>query len=102
MSIINLSDDWKSGQAIAALIDALAPGLCSIDNLAWNESNSLSNTKDVMKLAKDWLGIQQFVSSDELNLGIVDERSMMLYLSQFPLAKLRSNAPLRVQRHSNK
>lgn len=55
-----------------------------------------------MTLANEWLDIHLFVTPNELTDGLVDEKSLMVYLAQFPTAKLRSGAPLRAQRSSNR
>lgn len=80
--------------AIGALINAIAPGLCCDWN-TWNDSNYLKNTQDVMSLAQEWLDIQLFITPEELINGLVTEKSLLTYLYQFPVAKLRSGAPLR-------
>lgn len=90
-----------NGIALGALLDSIAPGLCS-DWDTWDSINSKINTETGMELANEWLDIQLFITPDDLHSGTVDEKSLMIYLSQFPTAKLRPGAPLRVQRHSNK
>lgn len=90
-----------NGVALGALLDSVAPGLCS-DWGTWDGMNSQINTKVAMELGNEWLDIQLFVTPDELCSKAADEKSLMIYLSQFPTAKLRSGAPLRAQRHSNK
>lgn len=101
MAITNLTSDWASGVAIGALLDSIAPGLCP-DWDTWNDLNTKINAKEAMELGNEWLDIQLFITPDELCSGATDEKSLMIYLSQFPTAKLRSGAPLRAQRHSNR
>lgn len=86
---------------MVALINSIAPGLCDNHEL-WNEQNRQKYTKESMKLAYEWLDIQIFIRSNELLDGKVGEKSNMIYLSQFPTAKLRPGAPLRAHRLSNK
>lgn len=54
--IKNLTTDWNDGTVIAALVDAMAPGLMP----DWNEldpENAVENATRAMKLAEDWLGV---------------------------------------------
>ena len=54
--IKNLTTDWNDGTVIAALVDAIAPGLMP----DWNEldpENAVENATRAMKLAEDWLGV---------------------------------------------
>lgn len=99
--ITNFTTDWVNGVALGALLDSIAPGLCS-DWDAWDRMNSENNTKMALELGNEWMDIQLFIKPDEICTGAADEKSLMIYLSQFPTAKLRSGAPLRARRHSNK
>lgn len=101
LSIQNFSTDWKNGTAIGALINAIAPGLC-VDWNTWNITNYLKNTQEAMQLAKDWLDIQMFVTAEEVIAGKATEKCFLIYLCQFPMAKLRSGAPLRAKYISNR
>ncbi|XP_013793707.1 filamin-A-like [Limulus polyphemus] len=47
-----------------------------------------------MTLANDWLNVPQLIKPEDVVDPNVDELSMMTYLSQFPNAKLKPNAPL--------
>ncbi|KAL1436102.1 hypothetical protein MTO96_010848 [Rhipicephalus appendiculatus] len=94
--INNFTSDWNDGQAVGALVDALAPGLCP-DWASWDPKNALRNAKEAMDLASEWLGVPQLVTPEEMVNPKVDELSMMTYLSQFPNAKLKDKAPLRLQ-----
>lgn len=101
LAITNFTSDWRDGRAIGALINAIAPGLCA-DHTTWIDKNALNNTIEAMTLARDWLGIQMFILPDELIDGFLNEKVSMTYLSQFTTAKLRSGAPLRAKRSSNR
>lgn len=101
ITITNFTSDWKDGKAIGALINAIAPGLCA-DYRMCSDSNSLSNTIESMTLAKNWLGIEMFILPEELVNGNVTEKCLIIYLNQFTTAKLRSGAPLRAKRCSNR
>lgn len=90
----NFTTDWNDGRAIGALVDACAPGLCP-DWKTWTPDEAQKNAAEALKLAEDWLDIPQLVRPKEMCNRKVDELSMMTYLSQFPCAKLRENAPLR-------
>lgn len=101
LSITNFTSNWRDGKAIGALINAIAPGLCA-DQTTWNDKNCLTNTIEAMTLARDWLDIEMFIHAEELISGYVNDRTLITYLSQFTMAKLRSGAPLRAKRFSNR
>lgn len=90
----NFTHDWNDGKAIGALVDALAPGLCP-DWKSWKPEDNVKNVTEALQLAEDWLDIPQLIRPKEMCNRKVDELSMMTYLSQFPGAKLKENAPLR-------
>ena len=52
----NLTTDWNDGTMIAAVVDAVAPGLCP-EHMDMNPENALENANTAMKLAEDWLGV---------------------------------------------
>lgn len=101
LSITNFTSDWIDGKAVSALINSIAPGL-SADHTTWNEKNLLNNLTDSMALARDWLDIQMLISPEELINGHASDKVLMVYLCQFTTAKLRSGAPLRAKRYSNR
>lgn len=101
LSITNFTLDWKDGKAIAALVNSIAPGLCP-SHTTCNDKNRLNNTIETMTLARDWLDIQMFILPEELINGFVGDKAILTYLSQFTMAKLRSGAPLRAKRSSNR
>jgi len=90
----NFTTDWNDGRAIGALVDAMAPGLCP-DWKNWKPEDNLKNVTEALQLAEDWLDIPQLIRPKEMCNRKVDELAMMTYLSQFPGAKLKENAPLR-------
>lgn len=90
----NFTKDWNDGKAIGALVDALAPGLCP-DWKNWQPEDNVKNVSEALQLAEDWLDVPQLIRAKEMCNRKVDELSMMTYLSQFPGAKLKENAPLR-------
>ena len=167
----NLTTAWNDGLLIAALVNAIAPGLCP-EHEGMNPENSYENASYAMKLAEDWLGVPQVMTllpaascslyvlfiriytsymllllrcvirlvlsstsschvcanlcksftarhmacyvkdltgypptltqvlmpEDMVNPSI-DELSMMTYLSQFPVAKLKPGAPIHSAKH---
>ncbi|XP_061075781.1 filamin-A-like isoform X1 [Conger conger] len=94
LPITNFSRDWQTGQALGALVDSCAPGLCP-DWDSWDGSKPVENAREAMQQADDWLGIPQVITPEEIVDPNVDEHSVMTYLSQFPKAKLKPGAPLR-------
>lgn len=101
LSISNFTSDWVNGVAIGALVNAVAPGICP-DWDSWNVNNPEYNVREGMLLAHQWLDVEDFIAPEELIKSQVDEKSMMVYLSQFPTAKLKSSAPLRSKRTSDR
>ena len=56
--IKNFTTDWNSGINVAALVEALAPGLCP----EWRQMDSstpLENADMAMTRAEEWLGVPQ-------------------------------------------
>ncbi|XP_043080224.1 filamin-A [Puntigrus tetrazona] len=94
LPITNFSQDWQDGKALGALVDGLAPGLCP-DWESWDTVHRVSNTKEAMQQADDWLGIPQVIAPEEILDPAVDEQSVMTYLSLFPKARLKPGAPLK-------
>ncbi|KAK6303792.1 hypothetical protein J4Q44_G00262460 [Coregonus suidteri] len=72
LSITNFSQDWQNGKALGALVDGLAPSLCP-----------------------DWESWDKVIAPEEIIDPRVDEQSIMTYLSMFPKAQLKSEAPLK-------
>ena len=54
--IRNFTTDWNDGTAVAALVDAIAPGLCP-EAHEMDPKNALENARHAMQLAEDWLGV---------------------------------------------
>ncbi|XP_037819332.1 filamin-A isoform X3 [Lucilia sericata] len=100
MPINNFTNDWTSGKAVGALVDACAPGLCP-DWDMWDPKDAVQNASEAMGLADDWLNVRQLIKPEELVNPNVDEQSMMTYLSQYPNAKLKQGAPLRPKTNPN-
>lgn len=90
----NFTTDWNDGKAIGALVDSVAPGLCP-DWKDWKPEDSVKNVGTALQQADDWLDVPQLIKPKEMTNRKVDELSMMTYLSQFPGAKVKQNAPLR-------
>ncbi|XP_041460317.1 filamin-A-like isoform X4 [Lytechinus variegatus] len=99
--INNFNKDWNNAQAIGALVDAVAPGLCP-DWEDWQPKDALKNATEAMKLAEDWLDVPQVLRPEDMINPAVDDLSMMTYLSAFPKAKLKPGAPLRPKSNAKK
>lgn len=93
VKVSNFSTDWNDGLALGALVDSVAPGL--LPNWPkWHRANALSNTTEAMNAADKWLGVPKLIEPHELINPKVDELSVMTYLSQYPNAKVRPDAPV--------
>lgn len=90
----NFTTDWNDGKAIGALVDSVAPGLCP-EWKQWKPEDSVKNVGEALQLAEDWLDVPQLIKPKEMSNRKVDELSMMTYLSQFPGARVKQDAPLR-------
>ncbi|XP_065372293.1 filamin-A isoform X2 [Calliphora vicina] len=101
LPINNFTNDWTTGKAVGALVDACAPGLCP-DWDMWDPKDAVQNASEAMGLADDWLNVRQLIKPEELVNPNVDEQSMMTYLSQYPNAKLKQGAPLRPKTNPNR
>ncbi|XP_041675461.1 filamin-A isoform X4 [Drosophila eugracilis] len=100
LPINNFTNDWTTGKAVGALVDACAPGLCP-DWELWDPKDAVQNASEAMGLADDWLNVRQLIKPEELVNPNVDEQSMMTYLSQYPNSKLKTGAPLRPKTNPN-
>ncbi|XP_048517321.1 filamin-A isoform X4 [Dendroctonus ponderosae] len=101
LPIRNFTTDWNDGKRLGALVDSVAPGLCP-DWPDWDPKDSVQNASEAMGLADDWLNIPQLIRPEEIVNPNIDEQSMMTYLSQYPNAKLKQDAPLRPRTSPNK
>lgn len=63
-TINNFTSDWNDGTLVAALVDAMAPGLCP-ENEDMDPANALHNASHAMKLAEDWLEVPQVSERDQ-------------------------------------
>ena len=61
-TINNFTSDWNDGTLVAALVDAMAPGLCP-ENEDMDPQNAMQNASHAMKLAEDWLEVPQVSNS---------------------------------------
>ena len=52
----NFTTDWNDGRKIAALVNAVKPGLFP-DYAECDPANNIQNIKQAMQLANDWLDI---------------------------------------------
>ena len=87
----NFTTDWNDGQVLAALVDAIAPGVFP-DRDQWHSDVTLHNVTKVMDTAEQKLGVPQLISPEDLCNPHVDELSMMTYLVQFVSAEVVPSA----------
>lgn len=67
----NLTTDWNDGTLVAALVDALAPGLCP-EHSIMDPKNAQQNASQAMKLAEDWLDVPQVSLYSSTLKGVVN------------------------------
>lgn len=95
LKITNFTSDWNSGIALAALVDAIAPGLFP-DWSDLKSEDALLIAKKAIALADKWLSCPALITPEDLINPKVDELSVMTYLSNFPNARLKEDAPLKI------
>ena len=79
---VNLTSDWVDGRRIGALCDVLAPG--SFPNAEKLPDDSVfQNLKEAIDAANHYLGVPKLLSPEDITATRLDERSMMIYLSEF-------------------
>lgn len=78
----NFTTDWNDGIRLCTLIDILRPGLCP-NHASLNPHAGLQNCELGMSLAEQHLDIPKLLDPADLNNPIVDQLSVMTYLSYF-------------------
>ncbi|CAK5052675.1 unnamed protein product [Meloidogyne enterolobii] len=78
----NFSSTWTDGITLGALVDACTSSFA--EWVKWESSNTLENTQKAMQAAKRLLGVEKFLTPEELSNPAVNEKIVMSYLSQFP------------------
>ena len=82
MKIINFNVNWNSGIALCALIESLKPGACP--NYAdLSSENKKENCRRGINMAEEHFNIPGIISPEHLSKPIVDDCSVMTYLSYF-------------------
>ncbi|XP_047460908.1 F-actin-monooxygenase mical1 [Mugil cephalus] len=85
VNVKDLTQSWRSGLALCALIHHFRPQLIDMSSL--DESNILHNNQLAFSLLEKELGIPPVMSPSNLaNSGQIDELSMVLYLTQIQKA----------------
>ena len=77
----NLTTSWNDGTLIAALVDAVGPGLFPGHGRV-DASTNLKTTTKAMQLAEDWLGVPQV---SECILSTYPGACMYCLFSQVPV-----------------
>lgn len=95
LRINNFTTDWNSGIALAALVDAIAPGLFP-DWGDLKKEDALLIARKALYLAEKWLGCPQLITPEDLINPKIDELSVMTYLSNFPNAKIKEDCPIKI------
>ena len=76
--------DWNSGLALAALVDAVQPGLFP-NHKKLDKKNAKRNVEKAVTLAKEKLGIDDVLKPDEIIDPSLDEWLMATYIQGFQL-----------------
>ncbi|XP_062282751.1 F-actin-monooxygenase mical1 isoform X2 [Scomber scombrus] len=81
VNVKDLTQSWKSGLALCALIHHFKPQL--IDMTSLDESNAVHNNQQAFNILERELGIPPVMSANDLaNSSQIDKLSMVLYLTQ--------------------
>eukprot|EP00800_Vazella_pourtalesii_P015806 TRINITY_DN434_c0_g1_i9.p1 TRINITY_DN434_c0_g1~~TRINITY_DN434_c0_g1_i9.p1 ORF type:complete len:372 (+),score=94.53 TRINITY_DN434_c0_g1_i9:94-1209(+) len=80
--IKNFTTDWNDGRALCALVDRLKPGLIP-NHASLDRRNGTENCRLGMKMAEEHLDIPTILSPEDMNNPLVDDLSVMTYLSYF-------------------
>ena len=78
----NFTTDWNDGIRLCTLVDILRPGLCP-NHASLNPNSGLHNCELGMDLAEKHLRVPKLLDPADLNNPIVDQLSVMTYLSYF-------------------
>uniref|UniRef100_A0A671UFF9 Molecule interacting with CasL protein 1 n=1 Tax=Sparus aurata TaxID=8175 RepID=A0A671UFF9_SPAAU len=98
VNVKDLTQSWRSGLALCALIHHFRPQLIDMSSL--DESSAVHNNQLAFSILEKELGIPPVMSASDLaNTGQIDKLSMVLYLTQIqkaftPAAFLPSSKPL--------
>ncbi|MFT7804347.1 protein-methionine sulfoxide oxidase mical1-like [Arapaima gigas] len=92
VAVTDLTESWRSGLALCALIHHFKPSLINFDSL--REDDSAHNNQLAFDVAEKALGIPPIMSGgDMLAQGQPDKLSMVLYLTQFYSAFMETTPP---------
>ncbi|WP_411022954.1 hypothetical protein, partial [Salmonella sp. s51228] len=80
--ITNFTTDWNNGKALCGLVDQIKLGVCS-NHMGLDKNNGLENCIMGMDLAEKHLKVPQVLFPADMNNPMVDELSVMTYLSFF-------------------
>jgi filamin len=81
-NVTNFKTDWNDGINLAALIEAISPGLFP----SWSSldpHNALENLKQGMDVAEQKLGVEPVLKPNEMADPNVDELNVVTYISRF-------------------
>lgn len=82
MKIVNFTVNWNSGIALCALVESLKPGVCP-QYTALSSEKKVENCKRGISLAEEHFDIPRIILPEDLSNPIVDDCSVMTYLSYF-------------------
>ncbi|KAM4610241.1 F-actin-monooxygenase mical1 isoform 2-T3 [Polymixia lowei] len=81
VTVNDLTQSWRSGLALCALIHRFRPQLIDMSSL--EESNAVHNNQVAFSILQTELGISPIMSANDMaNSGQIDKLSMVLYLTQ--------------------
>ena len=85
-NITNLSSDWADGINLAALLEAISPGLIS-NWRQWDSVQAVENITRCMTLAEQVFGIKTALTPHQMANPNIDELSVSSYLACFMNAR---------------
>lgn len=81
VKVTDFSQSWRNGMAFNALIHSYRPEL--IDYQSLDPKNSRQNLDSAFSVAKNYLGIEPLLDSEDVDTPKPDEKSILTYVSSY-------------------
>jgi len=93
-NITNFTTDWADGRALCGLVNSIEPHLNLVpDHDSKDPKQGPANANLAIQIALDYFGIPKLISGKNMCAKSQDDKSIMMYLSAFPNAKLLPQKP---------